>query len=281
MSDVSIEVINPDTTEGLFGIVLENIPYLYWLQVYKELGLTPNHARKVLERLTPGTHYISFLKSEFKQKYPTVYKSYTLDKRASSVVFLTAEGYHRAIIEIQTGYMDNPFIADLINQKKDHIAHIYTRYQRGELQQIAPPNIKQIEEKRKEGTTLNKEVARLVKEKLIPEYSRIGLNPKSAFSREHRAINIITNGEHEADLKNKLNSSGLDIHSASKISEIALLEANLLDDDTRWNITGGIIDRMYPNRHEEQIKLSEREISLIKRGCTENQKAISDFTAVA
>ena len=35
MSDLQIEVINPQTEDSLTGIVIEGIPYLYWLRVYK------------------------------------------------------------------------------------------------------------------------------------------------------------------------------------------------------------------------------------------------------
>ena len=134
MSDSQIQVVDAQTEDNLTGIVIEGNPYLYWLRVYKALGLTPNHARKVIERLEEGTHFISFSRTDFKEKYPTVYKSYTvIDTRASSVIFLTPEGYNRAIMEISTGYMDDPVVAAAIDQKKDEIANIYTRYQSGEV----------------------------------------------------------------------------------------------------------------------------------------------------
>jgi hypothetical protein len=145
MSDSQIQVIDAQTEDNLTGIVIEGNPYLYWLRVYKALGLTPNHARKVIERLEEGTHFISFSRTDFKEKYPTVYKSYTvIDTRASSVIFLTPEGYNRAIMEISTGYMDDPVVAAAIDQKKDHIANIYTRYQQGEVLSLAADQHKKL-----------------------------------------------------------------------------------------------------------------------------------------
>ncbi len=137
MLNQEVEVIIPQTEDGLTGIVIENVPYLYWLRVYKAFGLTPNHARKVIERLESGKHFISFSRRDFKEKYPTVYKSYTVDSHASSVVFITAEGYHRAIMEIGTGYITDPVVAAAVDAKKDEIANIYTRYQKGEVLSIA------------------------------------------------------------------------------------------------------------------------------------------------
>jgi hypothetical protein len=143
MTDSHIQVINEKTEDNLTGIVIDGVPYLYWLRVYKTLGLTPNHARKVIERLEPQKHYIYFLRGEFKDKYPTVYKSSTVDPHAASVIFLTAEGYNRAIIEIGISYIQDPVVAAAVNAKKNEIASIYTRYQQGEVLSIATDKVKE------------------------------------------------------------------------------------------------------------------------------------------
>ena len=138
MSNLEIQVIDAQTDDNLTGMVIDGTPYLYWLRVYKALGLNPSHARKVIERLDEGKHFISFSRSEFKEKYPTMSKLDTvIDNHASRVIFLTAEGYHRAIIEIQTGYIKDPMVAAAVNAKKDEMANIYTRYQKGEVLSIA------------------------------------------------------------------------------------------------------------------------------------------------
>lgn len=276
MSDFEVQVIN-EPSENLTGLVIDGVAYLYWLRVYKVLGLDRSHAKKVISRLTQKIHYIELSKSELEQKFPTVSILDTVDKRASTFIFITDEGYHRAIIEIGTGHMADKAIAEEINRKKDHIAHIYAKYQRGELEQIETPVIQKIQEKRDIGTNLSKQIGRVVKEYLMPEYVRKGLNPHTAFSREHRAINTITNGKHEADLKNKLNSDGLDVQNAAKLLEVGFIESGLYDDETRWGNTERTINIVYPNRFNERIKLNEKELTLIKRGCTETQRSLGEF----
>lgn len=134
MSDSEIQVINAQTEDNLTGLVINGKPYLYWLRVYKAFGLVSSHARKVIERLDEGKHFISFSRSEFKEKYPTVSTVDTvIDNRASRIIFLTAEGYHRAILEIRTCEMNDKDIAAAIDEKKDRMANIYTRYQQGEV----------------------------------------------------------------------------------------------------------------------------------------------------
>lgn len=148
----------------------------------------------------------------------------------------------------------------------------------GELVQVdTPPVIEKIKEKRHEGTHLNKQVARCVKDWLMPDYARKGLNPHDAFPDEHRAINTIVNGEHEKDLKNKLNSDGLDVHNTAKTSEISLIEAGIVENERRWTITRRVIDNLYPMRNERCLKLNEKELMLIKRGCNENQTSLFNF----
>lgn len=277
MNNVEIEKITSEILEdSLTGIIVDGVPHLYWKEIYQNLGIKRNHAYGIIKRLEKGKHFIEFSVSELKDIYIRVHKPCTLSP-TSRYVFLTAEGYHRAIIEIQTGYMDDPLIIQEINRKKDHIAYVYTKYQRGELEQIETPVIKKIQEKRDIGTNLSKQIGRVVKEYLMPEYVRKGLNPHTAFSREHRAINTITNGKHEADLKNKLNSDGLDVQNAAKLLEVGFIEAGLYDDETRWGNTEKTINIVYPNRFNERIKLNEKELTLIKRGCTETQRSLGEF----
>jgi|GEM_PF-5250033 len=143
MSDAQIEVINAQTEDNLTGIIIDGVPYLYWLRVYQAFGLTANHARRIIERLEEATHFISFSREEFREKYPTVYTAYTvIDYRASRVIFLTAEGYNRALLEIRTGEMDNKAIAEAIEKKRDQMANIFTRYQKGEVLSIASDEAK-------------------------------------------------------------------------------------------------------------------------------------------
>lgn len=276
MSDFKVEVIS-ELPDNLTGVVIDGIPYLYWLAVYKSLKITASHAQEVITRLTEGKHYIRLTKSEIKRKYPTIHAACIVAPNASVAYFITHEGMNRAITEIQTSRMNDEESIEFINHKRDEMARVFTLYERGELEQIEAPVIKKIQEKRDVGTNLSKQIGRVVKEYLMPEYARKGLNPHTAFSREHRAINTITNGEHEADLKNKLNSDGLDVQNAAKLLEVGFIEAGLYDDETRWGNTERTINIVYPNRFNERIKLNEKELTLIKRGCTESQKSLGDF----
>lgn len=276
MSDFEVQVIN-DRPDNLTGVVIDGVPYLYWLRVYKSLKITASHAQEVINRLTEGKHYIRLTKSELKRKYPTLHAACIVASNASAAYFITHEGMNRAITEIQTSRMDDEKSIEFINIKRDEMARVFTLYEQGELEQIEAPVIKKIQEKRDIGTNLSKQIGRVVQEYLMPEYVRKGMNPYTAFSREHRAINTITNGEHEADLKNKLNSDGLDVQNAAKLLEVGFIEAGMLDDETRWGNTERTINTVYPNRFNERIKLNDREMALIKRGCTENQMSLGNF----
>ena len=133
MSNLEIQVISAQTTDNLTGIIIDGVPYLYWLRVYQALGLERHHAQKVISRLTEGIHYRKFSKEEILQLSETGNTVFPVDHRAKSFVFLTSEGLNRAIMEIRTCEMDDEKIAAAIDAKKDHMASIYTRYQSGEV----------------------------------------------------------------------------------------------------------------------------------------------------
>lgn len=137
MSNTELKVINPETDDNLTGFVLNGIAYLYWLRVYQAWGLSKTHAAEVIKRLTPGIHHLKFTREEFLLFSGTVHDSWTVDMRASTFYFLTDEGLNRAIMEIETGGMSNKDIARAIEERKDRIANIYTRYQKGEVLSLA------------------------------------------------------------------------------------------------------------------------------------------------
>ncbi len=142
MSNLEIQVIDAQTDDNLTGLVIDGVPHLYWLRVYKSLGITASHAQEVIKRLSPEKHYIRFSKSEFNEKYPSIHTASIVSEKATAYYFLTAEGLNRAIIEIRTREMDNKEIAAAIDAKKDHMASIYTRYQKGETLSLAADNAK-------------------------------------------------------------------------------------------------------------------------------------------
>lgn len=144
MSDSQIQVIDAQTDDNLTGLIIDGTPYLYWLRVYQALGLERHHAQKVVSRLTEGLHYRKFSKEEILLLSGTGNTVLPVDYRAKSFVFLTAEGYNRAIIEIRTCEMDDQEIAEAIDRKKDEIANIYTRYQQGEVLSLAADQHKKL-----------------------------------------------------------------------------------------------------------------------------------------
>lgn len=132
-----MEIINASVLEDNFtGIVIDGVPHLYWKEIYQMMGIKRNHAYSVLKRLEPKTHFVEFSVSEIKDIYTRVHKPCTLPT-TTRYVFLTAEGYHRAIMEISTGYIVDQQVADNIELLKDKMANIYTRYQQGEVLSLA------------------------------------------------------------------------------------------------------------------------------------------------
>jgi len=132
MSDSQIEIITAQTDDNLTGLIIDGKPHLYWLSLYRALGLTQDHASRIITYLSEGKHYVSFSRSEIKEIF-SGNDVLSLLPAVRKYHFLTEEGYNRAIMEISTGHMNNPDIATAINRKKDHIANIYTRYQQGEV----------------------------------------------------------------------------------------------------------------------------------------------------
>jgi len=274
--EVVLKTLKDGSIQGY--LIGDGVPYPFWTHAYKNLEMTPAHATGVKRRLTEGKHYISIPKDEMLKIYPIINEALKIKFKPHEYVFLTEEGQERTLLEVNTSGMNNKEVAARINQRKDEMVSVFVKFKRGELVQVdAPPVIEKIKEKRDEGTHLNKQVARCVKDWLMPDYARKGLNPYTAFSDEHRGINSIVNGEHEKDLKNKLNSDGLDVHNTAKTSEISLIEAGIVDNERRWTITRRVIDNLYPMRHEKPLKLNEKELLLIKRGCNENQTSLFNF----
>lgn len=137
MSNLQIQVIDAQTEDNLTGIIIDGVPYLYWLRVYQALGIRKEHAPKIISRLAEGIHYRKFTRDEFALLSGTVDVTATVFIGAKSFVFLTAEGYNRAIMEITESRLNDPEVAAAINAKKDKMASIFTRYQSGETLSLA------------------------------------------------------------------------------------------------------------------------------------------------
>jgi hypothetical protein len=259
-------------------LIGDGVPYAFWTHAYQNLEMAKNHAGVVRKRLVEEKHIIRVSISELKQFYPGVHAACTANYISNFYYFLTDEGYNRMILEINTSGMKDKEIAARIDRRKDEIAEVFTKYRRGELIPVnAPPAIDKIEEKRKNGTGLTDQVKKWVTKRIVPRYISTGKNIHKAYSTEFTKINEITAGYHERDLKNKLNSTGLDIQNATKLADVTCLKVGVVDDEIRWKNVEEIIDDMYPDRFEDQIRLNEREMALIKRGCTKDQKSLFEF----
>jgi hypothetical protein len=135
--------IQPDGSEVTAGI-FDGVATLLWFDLYRKMGLNKDHAKKIPERLDEGKHYIELTKEEIKRDYPTVAKLASLNPRATSLFFLTEEGWYRAIQDIGTGSMNNKEIAANIDRLKDEMASIFARYKRGEVLSLKGDTSKQI-----------------------------------------------------------------------------------------------------------------------------------------
>lgn len=130
MSDFNPQVIteNDSKTVTLF---VNGAPYVYWLNVYAGLGLSANHADKIMSKLSEGTHYIKFSRQDIKPFLEGI--SNMAIPAVRSYYFLNDEGWNRALMEIETNSMINRVAALRIETTKDKMASIFTRYQRGEV----------------------------------------------------------------------------------------------------------------------------------------------------
>jgi hypothetical protein len=135
MSDVSIEVINATGIDaGTITLIKSGQPFVYWLNLYRELGLSITHAEKVIRKLTPGTHYIKLTREEIRPLLDSIPGAGIPNIPAvRSYYFLSPEGWNRAILEIETDSMINRAAAASLEETKNKIAKVFTRYQRGEV----------------------------------------------------------------------------------------------------------------------------------------------------
>lgn len=274
--DVEIHELKDGKTQ--LYLIADGEPLAFWTHAYQNLEMTKGHAGRVKGRLEDGKHVIRITNSELKRFGPRVYEACTVDYITDFYYFLTDEGYNRTILEVKTSGMKDKGVAARIEQRKDEMASVFTKFKRGELSHVdSPPIINKIAEKRKDGTDLSKQVRKWVAKRIAPRYAAAGKNIHCAFATEFTKINEIAAGYHEKDLKNKLNSEGLDAQNATKITDIAYLRIGMVDDEERWGNVEGMMDDMYPGRKEKTLKLNERELALIKRGCTESQKSLSEF----
>ena len=67
------------------------------------------------------------------QIYPTFHAACKVKYKYKFYHFLTDEGYNRTVLEVNTSGMKDREIAARIEQRKDEMAAVFTKYKRGEL----------------------------------------------------------------------------------------------------------------------------------------------------
>jgi len=135
MSDSQIEITTVENSE-LHALIIEGQTHIYWLDLYKKLGLSSKHAGDVISRLTEGIHYRRFDREEIKAILDSVTVTVVLPP-VRAYYFLTSEGWNRAIIEITESRLNNTEVAERISKLKDKMASVFTRYQSGETLSLA------------------------------------------------------------------------------------------------------------------------------------------------
>lgn len=134
-TNTNISVLHSDKitqqNNGMITLIRGNIVLVYWLSIYRDLGLKRQHADDIINKLVAGTHYIKLTRDEIKPLLDSVASAATPAVKA--YYFLTDEGWNRALIEINTDPMLNREAADFIEATKDKMAAVFTRYQKGEV----------------------------------------------------------------------------------------------------------------------------------------------------
>lgn len=115
------------------GFVINGIPYMLWTHVYQNLEMTRQHARKIVSGLKEGTQVISISNEQMNALNTRVNGAFTLGFSTPVYYFVTAEGFNRAIMEVDTSGMKDKKIAAAIEKRKDEMAHVFTEYTNGTL----------------------------------------------------------------------------------------------------------------------------------------------------
>lgn len=147
MSDFKLENINPTTNNSGTITLFDKMgrPHVYWLHIYHGLGISAAHANKIIKKLTPETHYIKLSRDEFKAVLLGINDPLILSIPAvSSYYFINDEGWNRAIVEIETELMHNKDAAKDIEETKNLMASVFTRYQHGEVLSLAADQHKKL-----------------------------------------------------------------------------------------------------------------------------------------
>ena len=115
------------------GFVINGVPYLLWTHVYQNLEMTRQHARKLVLGLKEGTQVILISNEQMNALNTRVNGAFTLGFSTPVYYFVTAEGFNRALMEVDTSGMKDKKIAAAIEKRKNEMAKVFTEYQNGTL----------------------------------------------------------------------------------------------------------------------------------------------------
>lgn len=114
-------------------LIADGEPLAFWTHAYQNLEMTKGHASRVKNRLEKLNVLVKVSISELKGFYPWVYAACTQNYISDFYYFLDREGYNRLVIEVDTAGMKDREIAARIEERKDKMVNIFTRYEKGEV----------------------------------------------------------------------------------------------------------------------------------------------------
>lgn len=120
---------------------------------------------------------------------------------------------------------------------------------------------------------LQKTICTLLKEKIVDKYEDGGQHP-FIYSNEMKMLNKIGAGEHQPKIKDTLSAAGLQVHNTGQISDIALLNANVTDYQTRKSAISATVDMIHSGVDKKSLRLTESEMAREKKCLPKSQTVL-------
>jgi len=140
ISELKLDIINATGINPGKKVLIKNgVPHVYWLDLYRELGLSQQHAAKLISKLTEAKHFIHLTRLQIRDILDS--NNEPLLPKVVAYYFINPEGWNRIITEIETDSMINRDAAKYIDEVKDQMASVFTRYQNGEVISKSSDNV--------------------------------------------------------------------------------------------------------------------------------------------
>jgi hypothetical protein len=120
---------------------------------------------------------------------------------------------------------------------------------------------------------LQKTIVALLKEKIVDKYEDGGQHP-FIYSNEMKMLNKIGAGEHQPKIKDTLSAAGIQVHNTGQISDIALLNANVTDYQTRKSAISATVDMIHSGVDKKSLRLTESEMAREKKCLPKSQTVL-------